>query len=70
MVRVAKLFQTFTHKLEIFIVLYQFLIGFYQLIKSSNNISIKKYLGKYKELFRVEIKFNYINTMINYNNET
>ena len=39
MVRVAKLFQTFTHKLEIFIVLYQFLIRFYQRIKSSNNIS-------------------------------
>lgn len=33
MVRVVKLFQTFTHKLEIFIVLYQFLIIFYQRIE-------------------------------------
>ena len=33
MVRVVKLFQTFTHKLEISIVLYQFLLILYQLIK-------------------------------------
>ena len=33
MVRVVKLFQTFTHKLEIFIVLYQFPIIFYQIIE-------------------------------------
>lgn len=33
MVRVVKLFKTFAHKLEIFIVLYQFLIMFYQRIE-------------------------------------
>mgnify|MGYP004518021367 CR=1 FL=1 len=33
LVRVVKLFQTFTHKLENFIVLYQFLIIFYQRIE-------------------------------------
>lgn len=37
---------------------------------NKNNISIKKYLGKYKGLFRVEVKFDSIDDMNNYNKET
>ena len=36
---------------------------------NNNNISIKKYLGKYKGLFRVEVKFDSIDDMNNYNKE-
>jgi hypothetical protein len=36
---------------------------------NNNNISIKKYLGKYKGLFRVEVKFDSIDDMNNYNRE-
>ena len=36
---------------------------------NKNNISIKKYLGKYKGLFRVEVKFDSIDDMNNYNKE-
>ncbi|MBQ9684260.1 hypothetical protein IJV57_02170 [Candidatus Saccharibacteria bacterium] len=36
---------------------------------NNNNISIKEYLGKYKGLFRVEVKFDSIDDMNNYNKE-
>lgn len=36
---------------------------------NDNNISIKKYLGKYEGLFRVEVKFDSIDDMNSYNKE-
>ena len=33
---------------------------------NNNNISIKKYLGKYRGLFRVEVKFDSLDNMNNY----
>lgn len=36
------------------------------LLLNNNNISIKKYLGKYSGLFRVEVKFDSLDNMNNY----
>ena len=36
------------------------------LLLNNNNISIKKYLGKYRGLFRVEVKFDSLDNMNNY----
>lgn len=36
---------------------------------NNDNISIKKYLGKYEGLFRVEVKFDSIDDMNSYNKE-
>lgn len=40
------------------------------LLLNDNNISIKKYLGKYSGLFRVEVKFDSLDKMNNYIKES